>query len=249
MAGVSVAAFAMAHATLFALHVPNRYVVYTLPLFVMVCLAAWLPQMWALSQRRRWFGRRVIFLGRLSTWMVVAVLAGGVSVCSSWSRRSSTELDSAYTYLRTLPPGTLIAAHPLDGDAIPLRTQRSVLVSNALALPFYLGYYEKVAERTAAALAACYASNWTEIDALHERFGADVFLVNRARYLELDTGAFFEPFRTAALAQIARGRREGFLLDRPAPARVLFEAGNYIVVRLGPMSRSEQAAVDGTAGF
>lgn len=234
IAGVSVAAFATAHAALFALHVPNRYVVYTVPVFVMMCLAAWLPLIWTASQRGHWFGRRVTFLGRLSTWMAVAVVAGSTSVYGSWARRSSADLDSAYAFLRTLPTGTLVAAHPLDADAIPLRTQRSVLVSNALALPFYLGYYERVAERTVAVLAACYASSWTEVDALHERYGADVFLVNRDRYLDLETGAYFEPFRNAALNQIMRGRREGFVLDPPVSGRVLFAQGNYMVVRLGP---------------
>ena len=233
MAGVSVAAFAMAHAALFALHVPNRYVVYTVPVFVMMCLATWLPLAWAAPPRERWCGGRAAFLGRLTTWIAVAVLAGGISVCGSWSRRSSAELGSAYAFLRTLPAGTLVAAHPLDADAIPLRTQRSVLVSNALALPFYLGYYHRVAERTVAALAACYASNWVDVDALHERYGANVFLVNRDRYRDLETGAFFEPFRRAALDHITRGRHDGFVLDRPPSERVLFAQGNYLVVRLG----------------
>jgi hypothetical protein len=81
-----------------------------------------------------------------------------------------------YAFVETLPADTLVAAHPLDADAVPLRTRRSVLVSDVVALPFDHGYYGQVADRTAAALAACYASDWAGVDALGQRYGADVFL-------------------------------------------------------------------------
>lgn len=234
LAGTSVAAFALAHATLFALYVPNRYVVYTIALFVMMCFAAWLPPALAALRLERFFDRREIRVG-------LAVLACGASVWMSAHRMEkllgrpvARDLEAAYAYLRTLPNDTLIAAHPIDAEPVALRTRRSVLAWRETSDAFFLGYYRKVADRIKGELAACFATDWAEVDALHERFGASVFLVNRDRYRTPESSSYIPPFRDAALEQIARGRREGFVLDHPPAERVLFSQGNYLIVELRP---------------
>src|SRR5262249_14056978 len=133
----------------------------------------------------------------------------------------------------TLPKATLVAAHPFDADAIPLRTRRSVLASDETALAELIGYYRQVAERLGAELAAAHAPHFDEVDALHTRFGSHAVLVNRQRY-QPGAVTYYAPFDVALAPQVAAGRAHGFAVLDPPADRVLFRAGDYTIVRLGP---------------
>jgi hypothetical protein len=62
-----------------------------------------------------------------------------------------------YRYLRSTPPDTLVAALPADSNILPLFGQRPILTSYEHALPYQLGYYLPLRDRTEAFRAAYYA--------------------------------------------------------------------------------------------
>lgn len=242
LATSSLLAFVLAHATLFALHLPSRYVMYTLPLFLLLWIAGALPRLvdtLARASRARSILaviRRPPVLGALTA---AAVAAAAVPAAISLARTLGTPppegQEEAYAFLASLPKDTLVAAHPDDASAVPLRARRSVVASAELSLPYHLGHYRRLAERIADELAACFASRWEEVDRLYERYGADVFLVNATRYAEPRKRLYYEPFEAAAHAAFERGAREGFALVDPPEDRVLFRRGAFSVVRLGPL--------------
>ncbi len=237
--GVALGLFALAHATLFKLHLPNRYADPILTLFMLVFASAALPRLvYALDQRYRWGQAPPACRPAVMTLMVTALLTGlaleaANKVGRELQRPVNTALEHAYVVLARLPREVLVAAHPLDANDIPLRTRHSVLASMEVSLPYYLGYYRRVAERIEASLAASLAPAWSQADELYHRYGVDVFLVNRQRFRHPGY-RYFAPFDQNHDLRYAGHAAESFVLFNPPPDRVLFREGDISIVRLGP---------------
>jgi hypothetical protein len=238
LAAVALLDFVLAHALIFTLHYPSRYVRYALPVFAMMWIAAVLPRVVPrLGSRVRPLLRALGNPAVLATAaaLLILVLSGRAAI------KISRELDNvpppgredALAFLETLPKDTLIAAHPRDADQIPFRSRRSVLASVETSLPYYAEYYRRAEERTMSELQACYASDFADVERLHSKYGADVFLVNRRRYKDRGWRCY-APLDKPASEWFERGRRIGFALLNPPPDRVLFRRGDYTVIRLGP---------------
>ncbi len=241
----SLSAFVLAHALLFRLYFPNRYTMYALPVFGMMWVASVAGQMFSrdaagagpLQGLVRLIGRPRVGVSLAAAAVLLGAVAVGVDVKKrlagppSWSPGKGGEQVAAF--LRTLPRQTLVAAHPDDAGHIPLRARRSVLASTEMSVPLHVEFYRQCAERTEAELEACYASDWKEVDALRDRYGAAVFVVNRMRYSDMPSIRYLEPFRKKNEDRVALGREKGFVLLHPPAERVLFEAGDMVVIRLG----------------
>jgi len=236
--GVSLADFLLAHAMLFMFYLPNRYVRYVLPVFAMMWLAATLPPLVS-RLRRLAAGVTGLFsgprsLGATASLIIVALsMWTGAKIVRQVGEAPPAGQEEAYAFIRSLPKDTLVAAHPVDANAIPLRTRRSVVASRETSIPYYAEYYRRATERTSGELQACYASDFGDVDRLHTIYGADVFLVNLLRYKQRGWRCY-APLDDASSEWFERGRREGFVLLHPPPDRVLFRQGDYTVIRLGP---------------
>lgn len=236
--GASMLAFAAAHATLYALHLPNRYVSVALPLvralggtvLVVAGLEALLRRFPTLATPPHPARLAVGATG-------VAVIVFATLSANDLSRRHADtppDLAAARAFVASLPKDAVVAAHPSDADTLPLRTGRSTLASWETALPYWLGYYATQRERLTAALDALYAADWATVDGL-ARYGVRAYLVH-ARHFAPDRGVEAPaPFRVPALARRDAGRASpsGFVLQDPPPDRILFRSGAYTVVRVG----------------
>jgi len=231
--GTGMLAHALAHATLFALHLPLKYMRYALPAFVILWLAALAGRAVARAQAR-WPDARVPH--RLAAGAAAGALVWGVLALHATREALGaphyTSRSHVYRFLAKLPKDALVVAHPEDADAIPLRTRRSVLASKEVALPYYRGYYERLSERLEASLRAHYAFDWETLDALHERYGADVILVHEHRFLP-EARDFSEPFESR-LGPLLHAPRKDYVLADPPPERLLYRNTDFRVVRLGP---------------
>lgn len=239
--GVALGLFVLAHATLFKLHLPNRYSDPILTLFMLIFASAALPRLvYALDHRYRCgqtlpaFWRRPAVMALLVTALLTGLaLEAADKVGRELQRPVNTALEHAYAVLARFPRDALVAAHPLDANDIPLRTRHSVLASMEVSLPYYLGYYRRVAERIEASLAASLARDWSQADDLYHRYGVDVFLVNRRRFR--DPGyRYFAPFDKNHDSRYAGHASKSFVLFKPPAHRVLFREGGISIVRLGP---------------
>ncbi|HKJ25617.1 MAG TPA: hypothetical protein VKB65_12395 [Myxococcota bacterium] len=231
--GSAMLAHAAAWATLFTLHLPLKYMRYALPLFALLWLASVAPVV------GRRLAARFPALAR-PRWLLAGalalLLADAVVTLRSLERRIGAEDYRARTqmhrFLRKLPVDALIAAHPEDANAIPLVSKRSVLASKEVALPYYRGYYERVAERLEASLRAHYALDWETVDSLYDRYGVDAMVVHEHRF-QPDARDFDEPF-ASRLGDALHAERDRYVLTRPPPDRVLYRNDAFWVVRLGP---------------
>jgi hypothetical protein len=255
MVWTSVLLFALAHLLLFKLHVPSRYVLYTLPLAALLVIAAngegtltALGTRWpVLRQGVRWLvGHR--HLG----WLGLGVLAlafvyvqnryvVGLDPLTVRVDRTALQL---YAYLQTLPKDIVIAGHPLEMDNVPLFARRKVLVNQELSLPYFTGYYAEVRQRLHDSLLAYYAADAQQVQRFVEHYGVDYILLNTAHFEPafLRGRVYYEPFGSLLKQRLATQRR--FALLEAPPGERVYVHGPYILVSFvhrqkGPDGRAQ----------
>jgi hypothetical protein len=183
LAVVSLALFAAAHALLFRLHLPNRYVQWTLPLAAALFVAAharlaaerlrdWLPALaraWPILGRARW-GVALVLLA--------AVVIGTVAEARRHAARPP-ETAGLHLHLRTLPVDALVAGHSLVLAEIPVVDRRRILEDAEFALPYFRGYYHEVVRRTKAREAVWQSGSPEALGGFCRQFGVTHLLVDR----------------------------------------------------------------------
>ncbi len=87
-----------------------------------------------------------------------------------------------YQFLKTLPKGALIAAHPRDASDITMRSQRSVLLMETALFPYNVKFYEEMKDRLTAIWATMYATDIQPILELKQKYKVDYFILNKNLY-------------------------------------------------------------------
>jgi hypothetical protein len=233
--------FGLAHAVLFKLHLPSRYVLYTLPTAAIVLIAAngagtcrLLQLRWPLlghTLRRLRFQRRVWWASA-----VVLVLAfmyvqnRYIVVIDPLTIRIDRQALHVYRHLQTLPKDVVIAGHPWEMDNIPLFAHRKVLVNQELSLPYFTGYYAEVRQRLLDSLIAYYAADAQQVQQFVQRYGVDYILLNTQHFTPefLQERIYYEPFKSLVRARLTASPRFA-LLEAVAGERVYIQEP-YILV-------------------
>jgi hypothetical protein len=208
----SLVLFLAAHALLFKLYLPARFVAWTVPLAL--AMAAGVGMAALLESTATVAGRAT--RQAVQTALVVAisgVIAAGLALYpAAYSGNFVADRTPEITaYLRELPPNALVVGVPTDADSVPAFSGRRVLVNREYALAYHLGYYRQVERRVRDTIDAYYADSPAPILSLISRYGVTVFLVNQAAYdpaRAADAWAgSFEPFTSEVVARAERGRR------------------------------------------
>jgi hypothetical protein len=200
----SLALFFLAHALLFRLYLPARYVQWSLPLVLSVAAGLALA---ILSQEA------AARLRPARTGPIAAALAfgfaGGVALYpgryhGNFVRDAHPEITA---FLRAQPKDVLVAALPRVAGPLSALSGRRILVAQEYALAYHLGYYGEVRQRTNDLIDAYYDEGTTRLAALVERYGVDFFLVDDDAF---DATTFrrvwrrSEPFTSAIAARLDR---------------------------------------------
>lgn len=222
-----------ARLTMFDLYLPNRHSRWTVAAAIMVVLAV--ASAAIITRLQAFLGAcgyaRAGFVPALAalTAPVVVGLALLPPAAAAWRAPVDRDLERAYAFIAELPRETLVAAHPDLADFVPLRSQRSVLASTESSIAFMQGYYQAFVPRIEASLRVAYATDWQELDALLEPFGADVVLTHPSVWEASD---YYPPFAQLFAELAQRGRGSSFVLRKPPADRVLFQSGETFVVRV-----------------
>jgi hypothetical protein len=198
---VSAGLFAAAHLLLFRLHLPNRYVRWTLPLAAILFVAAHahplaerlrerlpaLARAWPHLARGRWVAAAAL---------LVAVAAGSRAAASA--RPTPPEVVGLHQYLRTLPPAALLAGKSAALASVPLLDRRRILEDREFAQAYFTGYYREVMRRSEARRSAWRAESMEALARFCRDFGLSHLLVDRragdspAALPQLTAGATFD---------------------------------------------------------
>ena len=251
----SLALFGAAHAVLFALHLPSRYTLYTLPLAMMIAIGAYTGPFVEAVRRSKLTDvlKRNSRLVRRIGWGALAVVSVIYIYLQSTVIPKADSLIVALdpqdmemlSFVGSLPKDALVAGFPLDMDNAPLVSRRAVLVNCELSIPYYTRYYGTVKKRLMDVFKAYYSDRWEDVEAFVERYGVTALVVNKTRFNKafLDGPIYFEPFgslvkrnmvkRTMAKRNMAKKDIDGagsFALGNPPENRRCFENSRYIIL-------------------
>jgi hypothetical protein len=143
-------------------------------------------------------------------------------------------------FIAKSPVDTLVAAYPGDGDAVPLRTRRSLLVPPVALFPYHARLQRLAMERFLATRDAVYATDWAPVRRLRDEFGVHYLIVNRARYqadryrLMLRGHVCLIHIAEAKYLDglLDRGPDQPFVLRSPPADAVAVEDGDFVVLDL-----------------
>ena len=243
MVWTSALLFGLAHAVLFTLHLPSRYVLYTLLLSALLVIAAnsraattaLAKRLPAGVQALQWLRHRPgawwCSLG-MAACLFAYVQNRYIVYVDPLTVRVDTVARQLYDYLQTLPKDALIAGHPLEMDNVPLFARRQVLANQELSVPYYTGYYTEVRQRLLDSLAAYYADDPQQVKDFAQRYSVDYMVLHRQHFEPsfIKGRIYYEPFDSLIKQRLA-GQRHFALLEGEVGERVYVQ-GPYIVVSL-----------------
>jgi len=229
----SLALFVAAHILLPRLFYPNRHVRYTMPVPVLgltALTASWLAG--SVAARRpgaRSFGRRYWWLALLPILGLTAYRAAAAVHSARTLPPPDPSQLAVVEFCRQTPKDTLFAGDPLDIDAIPLLTRRSVLASHETALPQYMGYYNLVLARLQDELRLLYATSWPEALEIAGKYGVGYVIVPR-NLVDAKRPHAAPPNRELEVGLRKRAVAEGAVMLDPPPGRRVLRTEGYDVV-------------------
>ena len=115
-----------------------------------------------------------------------------------------------YEFFSRQPKDTLIASLARESDNLPTFSRRAVLVARGYAIPYHVGYYRQIRQRTTDLIRAQYSHSLADVQQLIQAYGVDFLLLDRAafapEYVASNTWIRqFQPAATEALANLAQG--------------------------------------------
>lgn len=214
---VSLGLYVAAHAVLLKLFFPTRYTTHTFRIVLAIAagivLVVWFDAMLRVCEGllRREQGKSVAWRMALTS-AIAAVLVFYPQISGNFPRtnyRVATD-GTLYQFLQQQPKGTLVASLSDAANNIPTFAQRSILFSKEYALPFHLGYYRQIQQRSLDVIQAQYSPDLTKAQATIQKYGIDFWLLERSTFTpEFLTNATwlasFQPAYTEALTQLQRG--------------------------------------------
>ncbi len=237
--------YLIAYIFLFNIYEPIRYIHYPMLVLWFVVFPFCILELVHFLERRsfgfvviRFISHRLTSITYITKPLAVATLVliiciSTVSVVRSKTvslPSSGTAPEQVYDFLKMLPKNTMIAAHPIDADHIPMRTQRSTLVMHRSLDGYHKEFYEQIKTRTSAIWTAMYDSNIEGILALKKQYDVDVFLVNFKLYTHepIDKKPYVEIFNTI---RSKLGNSQPFLFKVPEKS-ILFRYGDFAAIDL-----------------
>ena len=141
--------------------------------------------------------------------------------------------DPMCQFIRQLPDKALIAGPPFYMDNVTVQGKHSVLCNFKLAHPWFTDYYNEIKERTRATFRAIYATDKAAVNALHEIYGVDYFVIGLSYYNRgrLRKGQIYVNPYNDYISELTL-ERTGFILKYPPVEAVVYRDSRYMVVKL-----------------
>ncbi len=208
---------------LFRLHVPSRYVFYTIPLFLMIILA---HGIYLLSINKK--------LKSVFTALILVLLAFyGAKLIMTPGEIFDCADKGIYDFIKTSPKDSLIAGYPPDMNCIALFGQRNPFVMSLLDAPFHKDFNIIIKQHESDFFSAYYG-NKQEVEKFCKNSGVTHIVVDKGHFNKefLSQEHYYtepyEPFDTHIhIRNITKNKKEFYLMN---PENVVYEAGNKFIV-------------------
>jgi hypothetical protein len=207
---------------------PDRYVVYSVPILLVLFIPAAGAAIGAELSGR---------LAALGGPIGVMVMAGMVLL--PFGGRGSTDAGlnvnaeshrRLYDFLGGLPKDVLIAGWPTDVDNVPYLSRRQAFVSFELHQTLHQGYADEMRRRMRVLIDAYFATDQRALLRLRDEFGVTHLIFQQSRLEEPPT--YFRPFSVWARKAFNEGVGSGFEIPRQIDAAMVFSDGPLVVLDL-----------------
>lgn len=179
--------FLIAHALLFRLHLPSRYTMHSLLVVLAIAggitLILILDALFEVAEQslNSRFRKQRLAIG------VTALLGTILIVYPSFvefpfHKYKQGKEPLLYEFFAQQPQDSLIASLVKEANNLPTFSGRSVLASEMYAIPYHVGYYSKVRQRTNDLIHAQYSSDLTAAQDFIEAYGVDFLLLDRSAF-------------------------------------------------------------------
>ncbi|WGV24465.1 hypothetical protein [Halotia branconii] len=179
---VSLTLFFAAHTLLLKLFFPTRYTIHTLR--IVMAIAAGIALTTVLDSFLRVYQQKPQILQLILTVTLAVILLFYPNFSGRFPTtdyRQSGEV-SLYKFLLQQPQDILIATLADEADNIPTFAQRSILVGREYALPFHLGYYSQIRQRTSDLIDAQYSQDLVAAKKLIKKYQISFWLVENTAF-------------------------------------------------------------------
>ncbi|NJK57054.1 MAG: hypothetical protein HC939_14120 [Pleurocapsa sp. SU_5_0] len=178
--------FFLAHAVLFKLYLPNRYVARSLR--VAIIIAAGITLMVLLEAVLSWGNQPTSQVKSIAAQFATALL---IILLVGYPLSQDKFLDTdymigsypeLYEFIKEQPKDTLIASLSDEADNIASFTNRSVLSSREHAIPYHMGYFQPLRERIFDLIEAQYSPDLALAKDFLKRYGVDLWLIENSSF-------------------------------------------------------------------
>ncbi|MEO0408098.1 MAG: hypothetical protein AAF289_12180 [Cyanobacteria bacterium P01_A01_bin.135] len=236
--GASVGMFFLAHALLFRLHLPSRYMKHSVPM--VVAIAAGVSLVLLLEAGLRWAQQRRASQQTLAAWGVIGLVGlycfGYPLLLDEYPNPDyvvATQGESLYGFLAEQPKDTVIASLSSEANNIPALARRSVLTSAETANPYHFGYYQQIQARTEAIFTAQYSPDPAAVVETIQAYDINLWLLDgpafKPQYIERNPWLRqIEPQANEAVQRLQQGQQPA-LEATIRPCRIFRERGRIVL--------------------
>ncbi|PLW80710.1 hypothetical protein C0585_01320 [Candidatus Woesearchaeota archaeon] len=171
------------------LHFYDRYVRYTIPLFILLFLGVNLDLLLKNIEKDKSKQKKNLFLFFFFTLIIISIIP------STSTDTIFCDKSESYNYLLEANGSILVAGHPYDMSCIPLYSKKPVFISYEGLAPEYSSYYEIMKNRTNQVFSMYYSSDIDKILNFCEINNITHLLVSY-RYFQYENMEFISPFNS-----------------------------------------------------
>ncbi len=215
---------------------PQRYVVYTVPLLAIILIA---PAFRGLlpfgSDRPR--AKRLIPVAVLGCNIALVALVGSRGSSNAGLDITVRPREKAlYDAIARLPKDALVAGWPPEMDNVPYVARRKILLSQETMMPFHTGFTLMMRERMRALIAAYFATTPEPLLRLRDKFGVTHLVVNLG-YLRRPP-RYFRPFESDIGAAFSRARGRRFEVEQQLANASVYRDGSIVILDLSKLRQA-----------
>ncbi len=198
--GSAILAYGFARLFAFRLYVPDRYLFFALPMFI---IPAFIVGLWRLHSQ--------FPLGRIASYTLLVVLIGfgtnfKVPGRAHFNRKIPPRQSMWGWFATSTERDALVAGHPTIIDGVPLLGMRRAYVTTEAAHPYFDRYYAEIRRRLLISWEAYYARDISEFVNLLRAEGIDYYVFVKGHFApeKLKRAKYFRPYDTF-VRQLASG--------------------------------------------
>ena len=180
----SVGLFFLAHLLLFQLHLPSRYTEHSLRIVSAIAMAFALTIM--LDSLLQWNARHQVRFPHSLSLVATGIFFISLLVYPACfkdfpeTNYITGKSPQLYQFLQRTSKTRLIASTAEEVNQIPTFAKRSILVgSQGYPVPYHLGYYQQIQERTQDLIQAQYSPKSEVVQAFIEKYNIDFWLLDK----------------------------------------------------------------------